>query len=56
MTMMKLCTKCGSLSFYDPYFKKYVCSSCSHSEPPKKALVFTPRKKKDKQYQLAEAN
>lgn len=26
------CSKCNSISNYDPYFKKYVCSSCGHME------------------------
>ncbi len=27
-----LCELCGSLSHYDPYFKRYVCSGCGHSQ------------------------
>lgn len=30
--VMILCEKCGQLSFYDPYFKRYVCTGCNHSQ------------------------
>ena len=26
------CSKCNSISYYDPYFKKYVCQECGHME------------------------
>jgi hypothetical protein len=34
MGEMKLCEKCGSLSVYDPYFQKFICTNgrCLHGE------------------------
>ena len=38
--MMILCEKCGHLSFYDPYFKKYICESCNHREDGQRVVTL----------------
>jgi ribosomal protein L37E len=39
---MTICEKCGSISYYDHYFRRYICSSCRHSQQEKKVL-YTPK-------------
>lgn len=38
---MIICEKCGSISYYDHYFQKYICSGCRHSQtvPEKRKLA-----------------
>lgn len=30
--MTRICTKCNRTMAYDPYFGKYVCRQCGHTE------------------------
>jgi ribosomal protein S27AE len=32
MITIKLCTECGSLSYYDRDLEKFVCSKCGYEE------------------------
>lgn len=30
--MTRICSKCNRIMAYDPYFEKYVCRQCGHTE------------------------